>query len=1007
MTETYKDVRHAIEAKWQAHWRENQIHRAPNPGEPGFDPDRPKSVILDMFPYPSGVGLHIGHPLGYIATDVYARWRRMSGDAVLHAMGFDAFGLPAEQFAIQTGQHPRVTTEQNIANMLSQLARLGLDHDPTRSFATIDPGYVKWTQWIFLQLYNSFYDPTLQWQDALGRTIQGKARPITALAPLLASGAWRLTEKGEPVPADDPAALPHHPLSDDALADALTQARLAYAAEVPVNWCPMLGTVLSNEEVTVDGKSERGDHPVYRRVLKQWMLRITAYAERLYGDLELVDWPDGIIEQQRNWIGPSQGAEVVFQIEGHEDTLRVFTTRPDTLFGVTYMALATEHPLLDQLCLPENREQVAAFCRQAQQEQAKQAIGAEDKPKKGIPTGSMAINPVNGQRVPIYVADYVLMDYGTGAVMGVPGHDQRDFAFASAHDLPIIATTLAPDAWIAENAPDHLAGLQEDAQAMSAQVQGAEVSAQSMAGTLLTVAYRRNPGAFKAAFTGAGTNVNSTSDAVSLDGLDTPAAKTRIIQWLEESGNGRGAKSYKLRDWLFSRQRFWGEPIPIVFDAQGRSWPLAPETLPVNLPDVEDFAPVSVEDPDAPPTPPLSRAADWITVQGRIDEDGQVHLSADGPQRFTRELNTMPNWAGSCWYYLRYFDAKNDSALVAPAVEGYWTGTARNPKAAGAVDLYVGGAEHAVLHLLYARFWHKVLFDLGHVSTPEPFAKLVNQGMITADAYRDSRGVYVDIHDVDMRDQGGKEVPINTKTGEVLEIVPGKMGKRYKNGIPPEEICEQYSADVLRLYEMYMGPIEQKKPWRGNDIVGMMRFAEKVWRLALRTLEADPVDATLDQERRRHQTVQKVGEDIAKLRMNTAIAALIEWVNSFAGESPAPREHLEALVLCLAPFAPHMAEELYHRLAPEAAACHRSVALAPWPSFDPEKTREASREVVIQVNGKRRSAIQVAADAEPALIQQTAEADETLIRFLDGKTPVKVILAPPRKPRIVNFVVKG
>lgn len=1006
MTSSYKDVRHEIERKWQRYWREREIYRTPNPGEAGFDAYRRKLVVLDMFPYPSGAGLHIGHPLGYIATDAYCRAKRMQGFNVLHAMGFDAFGLPAEQYAIQTGQHPSITTERNINNISMQLRRLGLDHDESRAFASTDPGYYRWTQWIFLQLFDSFYDPEMAWHDAAGRRIKGRARPIAELSELLQSGAWRLDADGRPVPASDPDAGPQQSLQKAALRRALARARLAYVDESPVNWCPMLGTVLSNEEVTRDGLSERGNYPVYRRPLKQWMLRITAYAERLLADLARVDWPAGVVEMQRNWIGASEGAQVEFAIapehakglSAHERRLRVFTTRPDTLFGATFMALAPAHPLLAHIVTPDRRAACDAYRAKAAIEGARHTV-AEEKDKTGVFTGACAINPVNGAQLPIWIADYVLMEYGSGAVMGVPGHDQRDMDFALHVGLPVIPVVMPGDEWLRENAPS------DTADAAIADLRDR---------------FLAHCSAFKSAWTGEGTAINSTSAGCDVNGKATAEATQLVIDHLVTIGKGRPMRAWKLRDWLFSRQRFWGEPFPILFDCEtGEPFAVADDQLPVELPHIDDFQPVACEDADTEPQPPLARAGDWITVAGVIGADGRVRAPSgtgeDGPVRqFRRELNTMPNWAGSCWYYLRYFDARNDHAMVDPAVERYWSGAAGSDAAPDAcVDLYVGGTEHAVLHLLYARFWQKVLYDLGHVSTPEPFARLFNQGMITADAYVDGRGAYVDVHDVELReDAAGKETPFHRATGEELGIEAGKMGKRYKNGLPPDEICDEYSADVFRMYEMYMGPLDASKPWRSRDIVGMMRFAGAVWRTVLRAMEspadaADPGNSEATAlDRLMHKTIRKVGDDIDRLRMNTALAALIEFNNALTGEKQVARRHARTLLLLLSPFAPHLTEELFSRLCPEEHAAHETLLRVAWPVCDDALLTEAQMRLVVQVNGKKRGEFAAPTGTDRETLGRQAQALDGARRALAGKQVERIIFAPPQAPKLINLVAR-
>ena len=991
----YQESAREFEPKWQRYWRENETYRTLNPGEPGFDAAKPKRVILDMFPYPSGTGLHIGHPLGYIATDVVARFERMRGKNVLHAMGFDAFGLPAEQFAVQTNRHPRKTTEDNIANMLRQLGVIGLGHDPARRFNTTDPDYYKWTQWIFLRLFDSFYDPTLVWTAPDGKQVTGRARPITELKPLLENGVWLLDEDGVPAPPDSPGGAGRRCQAGE-LDAAIDRGRLAVIDEVPVNWCPMLGSVLSNEEVTNEGKSERGDFPVYKRNLKQWVLRITAYAPRLLADLDGLDWPGGIIGMQRDWIGRSEGARVEFSAtaaDGSGHAIAVYTTRPDTLFGATYMVLAPDHPLVDVLCAEDQKQALAAYRRQAAGMKAVAAKEEATREKTGVALGITATNPCTGEEIPVWVANYVLMGYGTGAIMAVPSGDCRDFEFAVTFGLPVRATIAPPETWLKDHAPD---GLRGD----------------------LLSAYIADPKAFGDAFTGDGACINSANDEVSLDGLSVTEAKRRIIGWLQEKGLGTGKTQYKLRDWLFSRQRYWGEPFPVVFEqATGRVRKLTEDQLPVLLPEMTDFKPKAVENPDSDPEPPLARAGDWLTLHGIVLDDGSVRPVSAAPgdqvdgkpvQRFRRDVNSMPNWAGSCWYYLRYFDAGNKDAMVGKEAEAYWAcGTNEDgTMAAGAVDLYVGGAEHAVLHLLYSRFWHKVLFDLGHVSTREPFRKLFNQGMITADAYRDGRGVYVDIHDVEIRDLDGRKTPVCTSTGEALETVPGKMGKRYKNGLPPEEICADYTIDTFRAYEMYMGPLDASKPWQSEAIIGMMRFFASVWRICTGMEHTDTVDQAIN--RLVHKTVAKVTEDFAGLRINTALAAMIELSNALSKQPAVHPDHIKCLALLVAPVAPHLGEELISRIAPAEFAVKKSVIHFDWPDFEADKLIDSVVEVPVQVNGKRRAAITVAADTTKEQLQQLGMAEENVARHIKGKQIVRVIpVFAQDKPKLLNIVVKG
>jgi len=918
-----------IEVAWQDRWEREQIFRAPNPVGPlsdGFERVRDKSklFVMDMFPYPSGAGLHVGHPLGYIGTDVYARYKRMDGRNVLHTMGFDAFGLPAEQYAVQTGQHPRVTTEANIETFKVQLRRLGMDYDQRRSVSTIDPGYYRWTQWIFLQIFNSWYDV-----DA------DKARPIGELVADL--------DAGTRVPGDDtnPFGREWTDLSEVERRQVVDAHRLAYVHEAPVNWCPGLGTVLSNEEVTADGRSERGNFPVFRRPLRQWMLRITAYSERLLRDLDAIDWPESIKLMQRNWIGRSTGAHVRFDTDS--GPIEVFTTRPDTLFGATYMVLAPEHPLVDALtaaewpadiprawtanaATPANavQEYRAAASRRSEMERQ-----TEGKRKTGVFTGGYATNPVNGERIPVFIADYVLMGYGTGAIMAVPGQDQRDWDFATVFELPIVRTVQPPADWDGE------------------------------------------------AYVGEGPAINSEF----LDGLDIATAKARIIPWLEEHGRGRGAVTYKLRDWLFSRQRYWGEPFPIVFDEDGLPRAIPDAGLPVLLPDVEDYSPKTFADDDdtSEPEPPLSRAKEWVEVELDL---------GDGLKTYRRETNTMPNWAGSCWYELRYLDPTNSEKLVDPEVERYWMDST-------GVDLYVGGAEHAVLHLLYARFWHKVLYDLGHIGSYEPFHKLVNQGMLQLPAYTNSRGFYVEASEVEDRDGHFYY------QGEEVRQEFGKIGKSLKNVVTPDGIIADYGADTFRLYEMFTGPLDQSRPWDSKAISGMHRLLQRIWRNVIDEETGKPavsdVDASDETRRLLHKTIAAVRDGLDTLRFNTSIARITELSNHLTQLTSVPREIAEPMVLLLAPLAPHVAEELWSRLGHA-----ESLAWQAFPVADPALLIEDTVEIAVQVNGKVRSTISVAADASRDDLEAAARSDAKVVPYLDGKTVRKVIAVPGR---LVNFVV--
>jgi leucyl-tRNA synthetase len=927
-----------IERRWQDRWEAERTFWTPNPTGPlsdGFErvADRTKLYVLDMFPYPSGAGLHVGHPLGYIGTDVYARFRRMTGHNVLHAMGYDAFGLPAEQYALETGQHPRATIEQNIATMRRQLRRLGLGHDPRRSISTTDPQYYRWTQWIFLQMFNAWFDEDVN-----------RARPIDELVAELESGARRTP--------DGVAWTELDPVERRRVVDAH---RLAYLDEVPVNWCPALGTVLANEEITAEGRSERGNHPVYKRPLKQWMLAITKYAERLLADLDQLDWPEPIKIMQRNWIGRSEGADIVFAVEGHEGLgIRVFTTRPDTVFGATYMVLAPELEIVDEIVPTEWPRDAPLAWRgtfgldvsppEAVEAYRGFAAGktdlerqAEGRQKTGVFVGAYAINPVNDERIPVFIADYVLAGYGTGSIMAVPGQDERDWDFAEEFELPIVRTVQPPDDFEGR------------------------------------------------AYLGDGPAINSGF----LDGLHVDEAKRRIVDWLEETGNGAGAVTYKLRDWLFSRQRYWGEPFPIVYDETGLPVALPESMLPVELPEMSDFQPrIVADDEETLPEPPLARAEAWVTVTADL---------GDGTKTYLRETNTMPQWAGSCWYYLRYLDPTNENEMVDPEVERYWM---QGDRPSGGVDLYVGGAEHAVLHLLYARFWHKVLYDLGHVSTPEPFARLFNQGTITAYEYMDDRGMYVPASQVEERDGRfyfeGKEVT----------RAQGRMGKSRKNAVTPDDIYEGYGADTLRLYEMFMGPLDASRPWNTADIVGVHRFLQRFWRNTVdeETGAIRVSDAPADETTRRvlHRTIAEVRDDMARLQFNTAIARLFELNNRLTqvvGETgAAPLEVVSAMTLMLAPLAPHLAEEVWSRLGHA-----ESLAYEPFPEPDPAYLVVEEVEIVVQVDGKVRARSKVPAGASEADHEAAARSDARIAAMLQGVEVLKVVVVPGR---LVNFVTR-
>ena len=933
-----------IEARWQDFWDANGTYDAPNPGgDLAGDADvvaRPKKFVMDMFPYPSGAGLHVGHPLGYIATDVYARYHRMTGHNVLHTLGFDAFGLPAEQYAVQTGTHPRVSTEANIDNMRRQLRRLGLGHDGRRSIETIDPAYYKWTQWIFLQVFNSWYDPEAD-----------KARPIDTLAAQFASGE-RATPDGRPWDG----------LTEAERADLLGEYRLAYASDAPVNWCPGLGTVLANEEVTADGRSERGNFPVFKAKLRQWNMRITAYADRLLDDLDALDWPEAIKLQQRNWIGRSEGARVDFPVQDHPDAkITVFTTRQDTLFGATYMVLAPEHDLVDSIvpaAWPEGTHDVwtgghatpaAAVDAYRKQAAAKSDVErqAEAKDKTGVFTGAYAVNPVSGDRVPVFIADYVLMGYGTGAIMAVPAHDGRDFAFARAFELPMRC--------VVEPSDDR--------------------------GT--------DPSTWDDAFGSYDAKiVNSAGEGISLDGLGVTEAKARITEWLEARSIGEGTVNFRLRDWLFSRQRYWGEPFPIVYDEDGVAHALPESMLPLELPEVEDYSPRTFDpdDADTSPETPLSRNEEWVNVELDLG-DGR------GPRRFRRETNTMPNWAGSCWYELRYLDPHNSEQLVAPDTERYWMGP-RDGQPHGGVDLYVGGAEHAVLHLLYARFWSKVLFDLGHVSSAEPFHKLYNQGMIQAYVYRDSRGIAVPAAEVEERDGA------YWYEGEKVTRLLGKMGKSLKNAVTPDEICAEYGADTLRLYEMAMGPLDVSRPWDTRAVVGQYRLLQRLWRNVVdeATGEVTVVDAEPDEDTLRalHKAIDGVRQDMVGLRFNTAIAKITELNNHVTKVREVPRSIAERMVLLIAPLAPHIAEELWRKLGHDASVVHE-----PFPVADPAYVVDETVTCVVQVKGKVKARLEISPSITDEELEALALADPAVVAALDGAGIRKVIV---RAPKLVNIV---
>ncbi|HEX4721284.1 MAG TPA: leucine--tRNA ligase [Pseudonocardiaceae bacterium] len=923
-----------IERRWQQYWTEHGTFHAPNPVGPLAARPLPddKLFVQDMFPYPSGEGLHVGHPLGFIATDVFARYHRMLGRNVLHTMGFDSFGLPAEQYAMSTGQHPRKTIEENIHRYLAQIRRLGLGHDERRRIATTDVEYYRWTQWIFLRIYDSWYDPAVH-----------RARPVVELV-----GEW--TDGTRPTPDGRPWAE----YTEIERRTAVDDHRLVYLSDAPVNWCPGLGTVLANEEVTADGRSDRGNFPVFRKNLRQWMMRITAYADRLVDDLDLLDWPEKVKTMQRNWIGRSHGARIRFA--AGEQGIDVFTTRPDTVFGATYMVLAPEHPLVDELITPQwptgvdarwtgdadsPADAVAAYRRAAS---IKSDLDRqENKDKTGVFTGAYATNPVNGKQIPVFIADYVLTGYGTGAIMAVPGQDQRDWDFAVEFGLPIVRTVTPTEDFDGE------------------------------------------------AFTGEGAAMNSGF----LDGMDIADAKQTITAWLTDHGHGEGTVRYKLRDWLFARQRYWGEPFPIVYDETGLPIPLPPEQLPVELPDIADYAPTTFDpdDADSMPSPPLAKATEWVEVELDL---------GDGPKTYRRDVNVMPQWAGSCWYQLRYIDPTNTETFCAPENEHYWMGPRPTEHGAGdpgGLDLYIGGVEHAVLHLLYSRFWQKVLFDRGDVTAVEPYRRLFNQGMIQAFAYIDERGIYVPADEVSEVDghwyHDGREV--------FREY--GKMGKSLRNSVSPDEMCAHYGADTLRLYEMSMGPLDVSRPWATKDVVGAQRFLQRLWRNVIdeqtgsvRLTGAEPTEADL---RALHKAIAGVHEDYAAMRFNTAGAKLIELNNHvtkvYAATDGTPSALAEPLVQMLAPLAPHVADELWAKLGNKESLAH-----GPFPVADQRYLIEDTVEYPIQVNGKVRSRVVVPATAERDEVREAALADEKIMALTGGADPKKVVVVPGR---LVNVVL--
>jgi leucyl-tRNA synthetase len=952
-----------IEMKWQQIWFDEGTFETPNPtgalsDGTALDPAT-KLYVIDMFPYPSGAGLHVGHPLGYIASDVYARYMRMNGRTVLHPFGFDAFGLPAEQYAIETGQHPAVTTEKNIANMRRQLRRLGLTHDPRREISTADPKYYRWTQWIFLKLFNSWCDPDT-----------GRARPIGELIKEFERGS-----RSAASPAN-PEGRQWSGLDEVTRRSVVDSYRLAFLEDAPVNWCPGLGTVLANEEVTADGRSQVGNYPVFRRRMRQWMLRITAFADRLSADLDGLDWTDSLKTMQRNWIGRSEGADIRFQVTA-DAQIQVFTTRPDTLFGATFLVLAPENPLVPTLTADEWPQGTPRQWRgedllgAAASESPPAAVAAylartasatdrqrqSEAPKTAVFLGSYAVNPVSGARMPILISDYVLATYGTGAIMAVPAHDQRDYELATALGLPIVPVVRPGDKWLGERAATSV-----DA-----------------------------PQTWGEAYDGDGELINSDGAEVSLGGLGTEDAKARVIAWLESSGLGSRRVSYKLRNWLFSRQRYWGEPFPIVYDETGLPIALPDSMLPVELPPTTDFRPQATGSDD--PRPPLSRAPGF--------EMAELDLG-DGLRSYRRETNTMPQWAGSCWYYLRYLDPRNDRAFVDPEVERFWMAGDGGSGRVGGVDLYIGGVEHAVLHLLYARFWHKILFDLGYVSTPEPFQRLYNQGYILADAFTTPAGRYVPAAGVVEAEDG------LFYEGERVRRHYGKMGKSLKNSIAPDEIYDSYGADTLRMYEMAMGPLDVDRPWQPDDIVGVYRFLQRLWRNVVDEQTgrlrpaADPLPATSRLYKLAHAAIDDVTRLYGELRFNVATARLTDLNNALTQfvlrEEACPREIAEYLILMTFPLAPHVASELWQKLGHSGRIDDEAFPIA-----DRSAIEEAFVVIPVTVDGKARGTIRIDREATYGDAVDAGLRLDAVAKVMEAKELDRVVFVPGK---ILNLVTR-
>ena len=910
-----------IEAKWQSRWRADKTYKVET------DPSRPKFYVLDMFPYPSGAGLHVGHPLGYIASDIYSRYKRLKGFNVLHPMGYDAFGLPAEQYAIQTGQHPAVTTEQNIARYREQLDKIGFSFDWDREVRTCDPGYYKWTQWAFLEMFSHWYDRSKQ-----------QARPVAELTAAFETSGTEGLNAACTTEMHFTAAE-WNAKSEREKEQILQNYRLAFRADTQVNWCPKLGTVLANDEVH-DGLSVRGGYPVEQKRMKQWLLRVTAYAQRMLDGLDKLEWSDSLKEIQRNWIGRSEGAQVFFDIENSDRKLEIFTTRPDTIFGVTFMVIAPEHEWVGELTTPENKAAVEEYIRQTKKRSERDRI-ADTKRVSGVATGSYAINPFTNKAIPIYISDYVLSGYGTGAIMAVPAHDSRDWAFARHFGLEIVPV-----------------------------VEGGDIEKES---------YDAKSGKV----------INSDF----LDGMDVKEAIQVMFAEVEKRGLGKKLVNYRLRDAIFSRQRYWGEPFPIVYGEDGTPHLLPDEQLPINLPDVPDYSPKTFdpEDAESNPEAPLSRNEDWVKVELDL---------GDGKKTYYRDTNTMPNWAGSCWYYMRYLDPTDTKHMVEKDEFDYWMGPDHNKTAgkSGGVDLYIGGVEHAVLHLLYSRFWHKVLFDLGYVDSMEPFHKLFNQGMIQAYAYTDDRGQYVPAAEVVEGPADANGEPTFTWNGQHANREFGKMGKSLKNIITPDDMYENYGADTFRLYEMGMGPLAESRPWNTRNVVGSMRFLQRLWRNVIdeTTGEVRVTDGELDTKTLKllNNTIADVTVEMEAMRPNTAIAKLIVLNNHLTSLDAVPRAAVEPLILMLSPIAPHICEELWSKLGHTESLAH-----ADWPKADERYVGQDSVTAVVQIKGKVRAKLEVSPDIDPKELEKMAL--EAVADRLGGKEPRKVIV---KAPKIVSIV---